>query len=947
MLGLKLRTEFESEQMRDTAIVFHRDDGSGALDIGAKSFFEITYPTEDVQMALHAISLAQEGLPVVLLGERGQGKSHILAAVHYGIQDPVEVEAWAKEWGKRLGSTRLENLKLRRGYHPITVAVHHNEYEHLWDILFKKHPVGLKYQGRFEETGTSVPSRSLLVSMFTEQPTALILDEFQTWFDGLTDEEGETGAKRRSWAFNFIQVLSELAKERPDVLILVTSVRNNQSDAYRQLHRDNPLRIDFKGQMARLDRKRLVLHRLFENRRYIDPEETKAAVLPYAEERVRFLFPHATVADYDRLVLDVVEAWPFSPELFQLLEDQILLSGAAQGSRDLIRVLASLYRDQRDLVPLITPGDFDLDKDGSGVQSLLTAMADEHKERLREVAQRNLQAVQDAKVSAPHAAKVISALWVRSISPGNKVGATPAELHLDITHDHRVDDNAFADELGLIRENSFNIHEEGAGEVRLRFKEDENTKSKLKALARNDKLFEDGGDLRFIRETLRHMLSPAVAEPASRIIVLGPEWQSDPWNGLEALDQPAAWERPALLVLPEAPSDIHSILGQWLKTHLTGNRNMVRFLLPAPGLQSIYQDRGVLVAARAAYLAKQHERDQAYKKLHGEFDGLLRGQLEGRFNRFAIIRLWNFPEPAKTRFHIESLSKKKAEIPAEIERSIRDNLFAFEEFESLVKSMAQKTSSVGKLFTELREPPSQPDEDAIPYLGETQLYEQLLKVAATGTVYLNVIGAWYGKRPEHENEEATLKFLQQKATARGKDLYEIKLGLPSMVGGSTSGAAGGAGGGVGIPGGAGTGGGVTPGGATGGVGVGGGLPPGGLTGGAGGAGGPNGGAGGGGGVTPGGFTGGGDAGGYAGGGTTGGTVVAENPTVRRSLPKSGVNLSAEFDNWGLKAADRIPMAKIELNGLTVQELKILLQKLPPVVKAILEINLSGGEGDGN
>jgi hypothetical protein len=102
--------------------------------------------------------------------------------------------------------------------------------------------------------------------MFGEQKTALILDELQTWYDGLHNEPGPEGKKDLQWAFNFIQILSEIAEDRPDLFSLIVSVRDNTTDAFKQIHRKSPVVIDFKGETAREDRKRLVLHRLFKNR---------------------------------------------------------------------------------------------------------------------------------------------------------------------------------------------------------------------------------------------------------------------------------------------------------------------------------------------------------------------------------------------------------------------------------------------------------------------------------------------------------------------------------------------------------------------------------------------------------------------------------------------------------------------------------------------------------
>ena len=60
----------------------------------------------------------------------------------------------------------------------------------------------------------------------------------------------------------------------------------------------------------------------------------------------------------------------------------------------------------------------------------------------------------------------------------------------DITRTSAIDDNAFTAELALILDNRFNIHTAGVQEKRLCFKLEENPLAKLKASARNDKLFE-------------------------------------------------------------------------------------------------------------------------------------------------------------------------------------------------------------------------------------------------------------------------------------------------------------------------------------------------------------------------------------------------------------------------------------------------------------------------
>ena len=103
---------------------------------------------------------------------------------------------------------------------------------------------------------------------------------------------------------------------------------------------------------------------------------------------------------------------------------------------------------------------------------------------------RNLSAIRDADVDAPHAKEVISSIWVRSLSAKQDAGGTRNEVQLDITRHKPVDDNAFTAELANIVENSFNIHQVGTHDRRFCFKLPENPESKLKAWAKNDRAFD-------------------------------------------------------------------------------------------------------------------------------------------------------------------------------------------------------------------------------------------------------------------------------------------------------------------------------------------------------------------------------------------------------------------------------------------------------------------------
>jgi hypothetical protein len=155
-----------------------------------------------------------------------------MAALCHLFQDPDSGEEWLKGWAGRLGLPELDSISLRSSLHVIAEPLHEHRFAYLWDILFARHPKGEFARGLWQGAGTEVPGKDILLEMFKAQPTALLLDEFQTWFDGLSDTGG---LPRQVWAFNFVQLLSEIAETNPELLTLVVSVREGSSNAAQQL----------------------------------------------------------------------------------------------------------------------------------------------------------------------------------------------------------------------------------------------------------------------------------------------------------------------------------------------------------------------------------------------------------------------------------------------------------------------------------------------------------------------------------------------------------------------------------------------------------------------------------------------------------------------------------------------------------------------------------------
>jgi hypothetical protein len=793
MLGLTLREEFRGKRLKGTAIELSNETSTGATQIASHDFLEITYPTHDVLKGIEAVS-PDKGRPVVIIGERGLGKSHLMAALYHAVHDPLSTRKWLNSWSDTLNEPNIASIPLRDGMLVIGESLHRQRYKFLWELLFENHPYGNYISGKWQgmgETKTDIPSDKLIIEMLKNQPTMLLLDEFQTWYDGLTNTKQ---SPLKTWAFNFIQILSEIAKEHPELLVLVVSVRNGNTDAYQQIHRVNPVQIDFKagGSPERIqqDRRRMLLHRLFTNRLQISIDSIESLLNVHIKEYFRLL--DVPSSEQERKHKDFIDSFPYAPHLLQLLEDQVLIATDAQDTRDLIRILANLFKSRGNKSAILTASDFGIDDDESGIGTLLDSVSNQQHRSIREKALRNIISVQEAVPNysneIPHLNEIVSALWLRSIAVGNLAGAEPNVLQADITKNNPIDNNKFQVELSTIIENSFNLHQEGS---RLVFREDENPQAKLMACARNDKLFSDGSDFVQLAKEVRYVVGGA-AEIAKmcRVIVLPKSWLSAPWDSIDESEHPNNWDdRLPLLVLPEEPDKLNERLGRWIKEHLQKKRNTIRFLLPRMGSVSIFQDRDSLILTRASMKADEWSNQQGteYKKLHSKYQTELRDILKKRFDRFAVLNRWNYTDSNQCVFSIESLRVQGSQIPQAIEETLARDLFIPEDFEDLVLEAATENSSIGKLLRELQEP--RPVGETIPWLGETQMKERIIRLCAKGKIAINLRGQEYLQTQPAENEETAWLRLRSKLAFTGRQLDEIFILSPSAVpatGGATA-----------------------------------------------------------------------------------------------------------------------------------------------------------------
>lgn len=102
MLDLRLRDEFRGKKLKGTTVDFTNQSKTGALEVPASEFLRITYPSFDLLKTIDSIG-PDQSRPVVLMGARGQGKSHLLAALYHLCTNHAAGKAWLGEWSERLG----------------------------------------------------------------------------------------------------------------------------------------------------------------------------------------------------------------------------------------------------------------------------------------------------------------------------------------------------------------------------------------------------------------------------------------------------------------------------------------------------------------------------------------------------------------------------------------------------------------------------------------------------------------------------------------------------------------------------------------------------------------------------------------------------------------------------------------------------------------------------
>jgi hypothetical protein len=174
--------------------------------------------------------------------------------------------------------------------------------------------------------------------------------------------------------------------------------------------------------------------------------------------------------------------------LIELLEELFLVSTISQDNRDLIKILAQVFKSRGDQSPIITPADFYVDGENSEAQTLINSIAAAaNSDKLRKIAQTNLSTIASSAPNIKNARDMISDIWMHSLSHDTS-GVDPALLHLEITRDRPISNTVFDVDLYSLVENSTHISGGEPSAPRVKFSLEENPNSKVRAFAKNENL---------------------------------------------------------------------------------------------------------------------------------------------------------------------------------------------------------------------------------------------------------------------------------------------------------------------------------------------------------------------------------------------------------------------------------------------------------------------------
>ncbi|MFH1122103.1 MAG: hypothetical protein V1758_00420 [Pseudomonadota bacterium] len=360
-------------------------------------FFELTYPSEDLQVMLRALCSRFAGDEVegngVYLAEavKGLGKSHaLLTAFHLFLSGDAAIK-WVKEKGY-IWNPPLKPCVIIRKF-----TDEYLPFDSLWSVVDRELDAGWGHDHS--------PSLDEFRTALGERHLVLIFDELERGMTNISDPA------KRSQNLTFLQMVTEEANRNRQVTVFA-AIYDGSVEPGATLKRISP-RIEMRFRNPE-DRAAIVRHRLFSNADSYDRDAAGALIRSYVNA-----WRQHGVEPTDDYITRVQKTFPFLPELIEMIFERVSGSGGFQGTRGALGLMAAMLDAGQAGSYLLTGGHCRLtDKAcANRLQDLDPAG------NLINCAQRNHEDLN----RLPYAEPLASAVLLASLVPGTK-GLTREEI---------------------------------------------------------------------------------------------------------------------------------------------------------------------------------------------------------------------------------------------------------------------------------------------------------------------------------------------------------------------------------------------------------------------------------------------------------------------------------------------------------------------------------------
>lgn len=306
------------------------DTEEKGLENDSEELFKITFLSTALKRAIElinekAIGKSNQGA-FLLAGPYGAGKTHGLITLYHLFKNPESAKDWLNtEW--------KVDLKIPFNTKTCMISTRRYDKDLIWEPIFQK--LGrddlLPQIRRF-------PTTDQIEELIDSNPTAIFIDEIENWY-GSFDPATQSDLIERNETF--LEHLFEVANDPSKNLFVFITFLGEKSGLKKIFNRTKPITLDVS---IIDDRKKIILHRLFENSTKKNSEKIEKIINSYID-KYKEPIEIENISTYKQKMFDT---YPFHPLLFECLTQIYEAAAERQDIRGMMNILADVVKDYYD-----------------------------------------------------------------------------------------------------------------------------------------------------------------------------------------------------------------------------------------------------------------------------------------------------------------------------------------------------------------------------------------------------------------------------------------------------------------------------------------------------------------------------------------------------------------------------------------------------------------------